>query len=252
MSLITVRDLYKTYAAPAGPARALRGVSLTLEAATMCAIVGPSGSGKSTLLGILGGLDCPSAGEVHVGGHALHRMSAAERARFRTARVGFVFQSNNLIPVLTAAENVALPLTLGRLTARERSLRVERLLDEVGLRELARRRPGELSGGQQQRVGIARALVTEPALVLADEPTAHLDSATGVDVMGLLRSINRSRGTAFVFSTHDAAIESIASERVTLRDGAVVPPARAPEMNGSWPRYSTSACETFSAIHAVR
>jgi len=252
MGLISVRNVHKSYTTPAGIVRALRGVALAVQQGTICAVVGPSGSGKSTLLAIIGGLDCASAGEVHVRGQALHRMAPAERARFRAAHVGFVFQANNLIPVLTVAENVALPLTLRPLSARDRELRVARLLDEVGLRDVARRRPGELSGGQQQRVGIARALVTDPALVLADEPTAHLDSATGLAVMGVVRSINASRGTTFVFSTHDAAVESIADARVTLRDGAVVPPARAPEMNGPCRPYSTSAFATSSGIHAAR
>jgi putative ABC transport system ATP-binding protein len=252
MPLIAVRNVHKSYGAPAGLVRVLRGVSLTVEQRALCAIVGPSGSGKSTFLAIVGGLDAPSAGEVYVGGHALHRMSPGERARFRAAHIGFVFQSNNLIPVLTAAENVALPLSLRRLTARERSLRVERLLDEVGLRKEAGRRPAELSGGQQQRVGIARALVTGPALVLADEPTAHLDSQTGLEVMALLRTINATRGTAFVFSTHDPAIESIADARIVLRDGIVVPAVRTTEMNGPCRPASTSACATFSGIHVGR
>ena len=253
MALIGMRNVHKSYPAPAGLVRVLRGVSLTLEPRATCAIVGPSGSGKTTLLTLVGGLDVPSAGEVYVAGHALHRMSAAERARFRGAYIGFVFQSNNLIPVLTAAENVALPLSLRRLTARERSLRIDRALDEVGLRRVARQRPAELSGGQQQRVGIARALVTGPTLVLADEPTAHLDSVTGLEIMTLIRTINASRGTSFVFSTHDATIESIADVRIALRDGVVAtPPPRTTEMNGPCRPVSTSACATSSAIRVAR
>ncbi len=250
MTVIAVRDVHKSYATAAGLVRALRGVSFALDAGTVCSVVGPSGSGKSTLLGLIGGLDAPSAGEVQVAGHRLHAMSPPERARFRATRVGFVFQSNNLIPVLTAAENVALPLTLQRLSARERSVRVEAILDELGIRAVARQRPGELSGGQQQRVGIARALVTAPVLVLADEPTAHLDSVTALEVMSLLRTINRTRRTTFVFSTHDPAVDAIADRRIGLRDGALATPPSAEGTNGSCRPYSRSPYGTFSATRA--
>jgi putative ABC transport system ATP-binding protein len=220
MTSISVSDLHKRYASPAGWVRALCGVSFRLMAGALGCVVGPSGSGKSTLLGIIGGLDAPTAGEVYVGAFALHRMSAAERARFRATRIGFVFQSNNLVPVLTAEENIGLPLALETLTRAERDRRVTALLDELGLRQVADHRPGELSGGQQQRVGIARALVTRPLLVLADEPTAHLDSRTGHEVMNVLRSTNRVCRTTFLVSTHDADVESLADERISLRDGA--------------------------------
>ncbi|MBI3768542.1 MAG: ABC transporter ATP-binding protein [Deltaproteobacteria bacterium] len=235
--MIAVRDLYKQYATPQRVVRALSGISFVLAEGGLCAIVGPSGSGKSTLLGLLGGLDSPTSGEVHVGPFALHRMSPAQRTRFRAARVGFVFQSSNLVPVLTAAENVALPLTLLRLSARERSLKVDTLLHELGLREVAHHRPAELSGGQQQRVGIARALVTAPALVLADEPTAHLDSRTGRDVMDVLQSMHRGRSTTFIFSTHDPAVESIADERIALRDGMIMPTSRGCKNHGDTPQH---------------
>jgi putative ABC transport system ATP-binding protein len=250
MPAIAVRDLHKQYPTPRGAVRALRGISFALAEGALCAIVGPSGSGKSTLLGLVGGLDSPTSGEIHVGAFALHRMSPAQRTRFRAARIGLVFQSNNLVAVLTAAENVALPLTLLRLSARERSCKVDALLEELGLREIAHQRPGELSGGQQQRVGIARALVTAPALVLADEPTAHLDSRTGREVMDVIRSTNRLRGTTFVFSTHDPAMDSIADERVVLRDGVIVP-----EMEGihePWPHSSALRSATFSDIPDAR
>ncbi|HEY2388484.1 MAG TPA: ABC transporter ATP-binding protein [Candidatus Binatia bacterium] len=222
MSAVGVAALHKRYPSKAGWVEALHDVSFSLPAGTLGCVVGPSGSGKSTLLGLVGGLDTPTAGAITVGTFGLHRMTAAERGRFRTARVGFIFQSNNLIPVLTASENVALPLSLGTLTKGERARRVAVLIDELGLGLLADRRPGELSGGQQQRVGIARALVTQPMLVLADEPTAHLDAQTGRDVMDVLRAASRKHATTFLVATHDADVEARADVRVTLRDGSCV------------------------------
>jgi len=225
VTFISMCEVYKRYATAAEPVHALRGVSFRLAEGALCAVVGPSGSGKSTLLALLGGLDVPTAGEVYVDAFALHRMTATARARFRAARVGFVFQANNLIPVLTAAENVALPLALDGSSTGERARRVDAVLDDLGVRDVAGHRPGELSGGQQQRVGIARALVTEPALVLADEPTAHLDSATGGEVMRILQEANRARGTTFVFSTHDPKIMAEAEMILTVEDGKVRLPA---------------------------
>src|SRR6266481_4899667 len=185
MSAIVALDLRKQFTVAGRTIHAVRGVSFALAPGALCAIVGPSGSGKSTLLALLGGLDVPTWGEVWIGAVNVGRMSAARRTRFRAANVGFVFQAHNLVPVLTAAENVALPLALLPLSARERARRVGALLDDLGLHELAHHRPGELSGGQQQRVGLARALVTAPAIVLADEPTAHLDSRTARDVVAV-------------------------------------------------------------------
>ncbi len=219
MTSVCVTDVHKRFASRAGAVEVLRGVSFRLAVGVLGAVAGPSGSGKSTLLGLVGGLDTPTSGEVHVGTFALHRMTAAERARFRVARVGFIFQAHNLIPVLTASENVALPLALEALTAGERARRVAALIDELGLREVAGHRPGELSGGQQQRVGVARALVTRPMLVLADEPTAHLDAHTAADVVEVLRASNRAHRTTFLVSTHDPKVESRADQRLVLRDG---------------------------------
>ena len=227
MTSVLAAAVYKRYASPAGWVEALRGVSFRLDAGSMTCVVGPSGSGKSTLLAIVGGLDAPTAGEVYVGTMALHGMSAARRARFRAARIGLVFQSSNLVPVLTAAENVALPLVLGTLTRAERDHRVAAVLDELGVRELADRRPGELSGGQQQRVGIARALVHRPTLVLADEPTAHLDSRTGAQVFEVLRATSRTCRTTFIVATHDRGVEAHADVRIALRDGTCVEAADA-------------------------
>lgn len=251
MPVVSVRELSKEYRTPSGSVRALRNVSFDLEPGALCAIVGPSGSGKSTLLSLIGGLDSPTGGEIFVGGVAIHGLSHARRAQFRASRISFVFQSNNLIPVLTVAENVALPLTLTRLSKRECSLRVDALLDELGLRSMAGQRPGELSGGQQQRIGIARSLVTEPMVVLADEPTAHLDSQTGRDVMHLLRSINLQHGTTFLVSTHDANVESFADHHLALRDGALVPTIAA---EGTLPCQPCSASPyaTCSVTHAAR
>lgn len=249
MTSIVVRDVHKRYRRPRGTVAALTGVSFSFAAGTLCAIVGPSGSGKSTLLALLGGLDVASSGEMCVGPFALHRMSPGRRARFRAAHVGLVFQSNNLVPVLTAAENIALPLTRLPLSRRERCIRVNALLDELGVRDVAHHRPGELSGGQEQRVGIARALVTEPSLVLADEPTAHLDSRTAREVMDVVRAMNRARGTTFVFSTHDILMDAMADERIALRDGAIdVAFERRQE---AWPRSSGSRSVTSPGTHVA-
>jgi len=220
MSAVSLRSVHKRYPSRAGWIEVLNGVSCALPGGAFNCVVGPSGSGKSTLLALIGGLDRPTSGEIDVGEFGLHRMSAAERTRFRTARVGFIFQANNLIPVLTAEENVALPLALGTLTKRERARRVTALIDELALRPVAGHRPGELSGGQQQRVGIARALVTRPVLVLADEPTAHLDLRTGTDVVDVLRAANRKHATTFVVATHDPNVESRADQCFVLPDGS--------------------------------
>jgi putative ABC transport system ATP-binding protein len=252
MTVVIASDIAKTYGDGARAVHALRAVSLIVEEGAMCAVAGPSGSGKSTLLALLGGLDVPSAGALHVGGRALHRMTPAQRTRFRAEHVGFVFQAPNLVPVLTAAENVALPLTLRAVTAAERTRRVVRLLDDVGLRDVAARRPAELSGGQQQRVALARALAADPALVLADEPTAHLDSITARTVMQLLRTLSRARRTAIVLATHDPLVESMADLSVSLRDGAVVAAGATPRTDGPCRPCSISAYGTSSAIPAAR
>lgn len=252
MTGVACRGLRKDYRTPFATVHALREVTVDVDAGALCAIVGPSGSGKSTLLGLLGGLDTPTAGEVIVDGVALHRLSAAQRAAFRAARVGFVFQANNLVQVLTAAENVELPLTLLTLSARERSVRVDAVLDELGLRDAARRRPNELSGGQQQRVGVARALVTKPALMLADEPTAHLDSATGAGVMTLLRTVGGRHGTTVIVATHDPEIEAQADQRVMLRDGGVVAPVAGGKGNVRCRSFVASRSATSFAIAAER
>jgi len=220
--MVRLSAVSKQYAARATPVRALREVSLHVPRGEICALVGPTGSGKSTLLAIMGGLDRPSSGRVRIDGRELSRLSGRHLASFRLARVGMVFQAHNLIPVLTAAENVALPLALQGVERGDRRRRVDRLLAELSLTEVAKHRPPELSGGQQQRVGIARALVNEPALVLADEPTASLDEKTTHEVLALLRTINTQARTTLVIATHDSTLQLLATHRVCLRAGHVV------------------------------
>jgi putative ABC transport system ATP-binding protein len=212
----------KVYQAGEVEVHALRGVSLAIEPGAFLSLAGPSGSGKTTLLNLLGALDTPTSGRVEIGGVSTETLGPRTMADFRNTRVGFVFQTFNLIPVLTAAENVGFPLQLlGVRDPAERRRRVEAMLDSVGLAGLGPRRPRELSGGQQQRVAIARALVKDPALVLADEPTANLDSDTSEEIMSLMEALNRELGTTFVFSTHDPLVMGHATRLVRLRDGQV-------------------------------
>jgi putative ABC transport system ATP-binding protein len=201
---------------------AVRGVSLDIERGAFLSIAGPSGSGKTTLLNLLGALDTPSAGTVQIGERTTEGLSSRTLADFRNTHLGFVFQTFNLIPVLTARENVEFPLQLQGVADRgERRRRVDEPLSEVGLDGLSERRPTELSGGQQQRVAIARALVKNPTLVLADEPTANIDSGTALEIMRLMQQMNESRGTTFVFSTHDPLVMRHATRLVRLQDGEV-------------------------------
>ena len=222
--VVTVSDLYKRYSLGERTVEALRGVSLSIARGTFCAIMGPSGSGKSTLLNIIGLLDTADSGTVHLEDTDTASLRPREAAKLRRTRVGFVFQDFNLIPVLSAYENVELPL---RVTAaaggegRRRREWVLTLLEEVGLAEHAAHRPAQLSGGQQQRVAIARALVNRPVIVLADEPTANLDSETGGEILEVMHRFNREQGTTFIFSTHDPAIREMAETTIPLRDGAV-------------------------------
>jgi putative ABC transport system ATP-binding protein len=218
--VVAVKDLTKTYRLGMQTVTALAEVSLTVHAGEFMAVAGPSGSGKTTLLNLIGCLDTPTSGEIAIDGEPVGRLSATRRADLRARKLGFIFQTFNLIPVLTAWENVEYPLLIHR-RGGELGPRVQRALEQVGLGERARHRPPELSGGQQQRVAIARALVTEPALVLADEPTANLDSATGREIVDLMRRLNRERGTTFVFSTHDPRIMAAADRVVQISDGRV-------------------------------
>ena len=200
---------------------ALDDVALTVRAAEFLAIAGPSGSGKSTLLNLIGALDSPTHGEVWIEGQALSALSEAARARVRRERIGFIFQAYNLIPVLTALENVEYVMLLQGRRAAERQARARAVLEEVGLGEQLHRRPAQLSGGQQQRVAVARAIAADPALVLADEPTANLDSQTGAQLLDMMQRLNQEHGTTFIFSTHDPRVMERASRLVRLRDGRV-------------------------------
>ena len=215
---VAVRDVSKTYRLGKVTVTALAGVSLAVKAGEFLAVAGPSGSGKTTLLNLIGCLDTPTSGEVAIDGQAINGLSPGRRADLRARKLGFVFQTFNLIPVLTAWENVEYPLLLQR-DRGDVAARVRAALEHVGLADRARHRPPELSGGQQQRVAIARALVTDPALVLADEPTANLDSRTGHEIVELMRRLNRERGTTFVFSTHDPRIVNAADRVLEISDG---------------------------------
>jgi len=216
--VVSVKDVSKTYRLGSQTVTALAEVSLAVGAGEFMAVAGPSGSGKTTLLNLIGCLDVPTSGEIAIDGEPITRLSAGRRADLRARKLGFIFQTFNLIPVLTAWENVEYPLLIHRRRG-DTASRVHQALEQVGLGERARHRPSELSGGQQQRVAIARALVGEPSLVLADEPTANLDSATGREIVDLMRRLNRERGTTFVFSTHDPRIMSAADRVVEISDG---------------------------------
>ena len=220
--LVAVQGLSRTYGSGPGTVHALREVSFEVAPGEMVAVVGRSGSGKTTLLNMLGGLDRPDEGTVHVDGLDVTGLDDAGLSRLRRDSVAYVFQTFGLIPALTAAENVGVPLRLRRTPVAERERRVELLLDLVGLAGHARQRPTELSGGQQQRVAIARALAGSPRLLVADEPTGQLDAETGLGVMALLRAVVESEGVTAVVATHDAVIMSLADRVLTMADGRVV------------------------------
>ena len=218
---VSARDVTKEYELGRTRVAALRGVTLEVERGEFLAVAGPSGSGKSTLLNLMGCLDHPTTGSVLVGGQDVAALDDDALSDLRATSIGFIFQTFNLIPVLSALENVEFPLLFqkragGRAAGRERA---RRALDEVGLAEFSHHRPDELSGGQRQRVAVARALVTDPVIVLADEPTANLDSATGDAIISLMLEINRRDGTTFIFSTHDAKVMGHAHRVVHLADG---------------------------------
>ncbi|MET9448414.1 ABC transporter ATP-binding protein [Streptomyces cinerochromogenes] len=220
-TMVRVEDVHKSYGAGAAAVHALRGVSFEVPRGELVALKGRSGSGKTTLLNIVGGLDVPDQGRVEVEGRDLARLGESELLRLRRDRVGFVFQSFGLIPILSAAENVGVPLRLRRAEPREREERVELLLSLVGLAGHAAQRPGELSGGQQQRVAIARALANRPALLIADEPTGQLDAETGHAVMELLRAVVHSERVTALVATHDATLLDLADRVLELRDGEI-------------------------------
>jgi len=219
--MIQIEKLQKTYHAGDTAVHALRGIDLRIDEGDFLAIAGPSGSGKTTLLNIVGCLDSPDEGSVTIGDARVDTLSRKEQSDYRRGNLGFVFQSFNLIPVLTAQENVALALTLLMTDKDEVAARTQAILREVGLEGMEDRRPARLSGGQQQRVAIARALVKEPAIVLADEPTANLDSETGESILELMRALNERHGTTFIFSTHDPMVMRYSRRLVELKDGTI-------------------------------
>ncbi|MES9560368.1 ABC transporter ATP-binding protein [Streptomyces sp. NPDC007076] len=220
--MVRVEDLHRSYGSGAGAVHALRGVSFDVPRGELVALKGRSGSGKTTLLNLLGGLDSPDAGRITVGGTDLAELGENGLLELRRDRIGFIFQSFGLIPILTAAENVGVPMRLRRADPREREDRVALLLSLVGLADHAAQRPGELSGGQQQRVAIARALANRPALLIADEPTGQLDAETGLAVMELLRAVVRSEGVTALVATHDAQLLGLADRVLELSDGHIV------------------------------
>ena len=218
---VSLRNVGKTYRLDTVTVPALSAVSIDIRPGRFTVLCGPSGSGKTTLLNMMGCIDRPDTGEIQVDSQAVQAMTDDALSDFRARRIGFVFQNFNLLPVLTAFENVEYPLVLAAVPAAQRKERVRTLLDAVGLADRAGNRPGQLSGGQRQRVAIARALATEPALVLADEPTANLDSQTGAEIIALMRRLQRERGASFVFSSHDPMVLAQADDVVRIRDGRI-------------------------------
>lgn len=219
--VVQIQGATRHYVTRGETIKALDGVDLEVAPGEFLAIAGPSGSGKSTLLNLIGALDSPSQGEVRIDGVSLSGMSEAERSKLRRDRIGFVFQAYNLIPVLSVLENVEYVMLLQGRPADERHERAKAILEEVGLADKLNRRPLELSGGQQQRVAVARAIASQPALVLADEPTANLDSTTGEALLDTMQRLNQEHGMTFVFSTHDPLVMARASRLIHLRDGRI-------------------------------
>ena len=218
---VQTKDVWKIYPQEPNPVKAVRGVSLEIESGDFVAMAGPSGSGKTTVLNLVGGLTRPTEGSIEIGGLEITAMPDKALARLRLERIGFVFQAYNLLPVLTAMENAEFTLLLRGVPASERHERVRVLFDQMGLEGLEDRFPGKLSGGQQQRVAVARAVVGEPALVLADEPTANLDSVASAALLDVMERLNREHGTTFVFSTHDPRVTERARRLITLVDGEI-------------------------------
>ena len=221
MTVVKAVDVVKDYGLNNQTVHALRGVNLEFHGGEFTAIAGPSGSGKSTFLHLIGCLDTLTGGSIQVGGSDTGKMSRQQLALLRRHSIGFIFQAYNLIPVLSAEENISFPLTLIGVDPKEIKERTSRVLRDVGLEGMEKRRPKEMSGGQQQRVAIARALVKKPALILADEPTANLDSAVGREILELMLALNKSEGTTFIFSTHDQMVMDYARRLVHIRDGRI-------------------------------
>ncbi len=222
MDVTKIENVTRVYKIGEVETQALRGVSLSIEQGEFTALVGPSGSGKTTLLQIIGCLDKPTSGQVYINGKEVSRLNRNQRADMRRGTIGFIFQFFALIPTLTAYENVEMPLLLNGEGAAQRKERVLQLLEAVDLSGRAHHRPDQLSGGEQQRVAIARALATKPALILADEPTANLDTPNGKQVMEIMTRLNQETGVTFVFATHDPRVIQYARRVVTLRDGCIL------------------------------
>mgnify|MGYP006289492107 CR=1 FL=1 len=223
MSIVQLQNVTKIYMLGTVEVPAVRGVSFSIDKGDFISVAGPSGSGKTTILNMIGCIDTPTEGTVEIDGTPTSGLSDREITELRHKVIGFIFQSFNLVPVLNVYENVEFPLLLGkeRIGKNEKQEWIEYLIEEVGLKEWSNHRPNELSGGQRQRVAIARALVTKPQIVLADEPTANLDSRTGEAIIELMKKINRSQNTTFIFSTHDQSIMSIADHIIQLHDGKI-------------------------------
>ena len=219
--VIVARGVKRTYSDNGVPVEAVRGIDLIITRGEFTAIVGPSGSGKTTFLNLISGLDPVSEGEVRLNGKKLSAMSGRELSDFRRDNIGFIFQAYNLIPVLTVEENIEYIMLLQGLSRQKRHQRVEKILAEVKLEGYADRLPNKLSGGQRQRVAVARAMVSHPSIILADEPTANLDSKTGAELLDMMRSLNQTTGMTFVFSTHDEMIMERAERLIVLKDGLI-------------------------------
>jgi putative ABC transport system ATP-binding protein len=219
MSIVECTHVNKTYQQGQISVRALQDISLSIEKGEFLALAGPSGSGKTTLLNLIGGLDAADSGSIVVDGNEFDKLSQSQLAKLRLNSVGFVFQSYNLIPVLSAAENVEFVMLLQGLSARERRDKAKAILNDVGLEGKYDRRPAELSGGQQQRVAVARAIVSDPSIVLADEPTANLDSKTGDGLLEIMHKMNKEKKVTFIFSTHDKMVMDYARRLIMIRDG---------------------------------
>jgi putative ABC transport system ATP-binding protein len=221
-AIVECRKVCKNYGEGRLQVRAVRDLDLTVEKGAFVSLSGPSGSGKTTLLNLIGGLDRLSAGEIAVAGRRIDTLSKTELADLRLREIGFVFQAYNLIPVLSAYENVEFIMQLQGIAAATRRARAREILAEVGLEGLGERRPGELSGGQQQRVAVARAIVAQPSIVLADEPTANLDSETSLELLETMQALNSSHGTTFIVASHDPQVIEFARRRIRMRDGQII------------------------------
>ncbi|UBM60359.1 ABC transporter ATP-binding protein [Marinilongibacter aquaticus] len=222
MKVIEIHNLHKKFADGDREIQAVNGVDLYIEKGEFTAIVGPSGSGKTTLLNMVGGLEKPSLGSIKIEGEEMTELSANELIDFRLKNIGFVFQAYNLIPVLTAEENVEFTMLLQKRPVAERNSRAKELLHKIGLGDRLNNRPGELSGGQQQRVAVARALAPKPKFILADEPTANLDSVSTANLLDMMAELNEEEGMTFIFSTHDQRVIDRAKRIITLEDGKII------------------------------